>query len=128
MALIILLPAALALQGQMQVRIGAGKDNPDSARMRAATAEARLEEVRDRLIADAAERLAAEGLIELRHGDGTYVCPRRNESRSELSAQRDKFGLEFDALIQRGVMLGFSDAELRAMLTSALATARKAQQ
>ena len=74
------------------------------------------------------ERLAAEGLIELRHGDGTYVCPRRNESRSELSTQRDKFGLEFDALIQRGVMLGFSDAELRAMLTSALATARKAQQ
>lgn len=74
------------------------------------------------------ERLAAEGLIELRHGDGTYVSPRRTESRSELSAHRDKFGLEFDALIQRGVMLGFTDAELRAMLTSALATARKSQQ
>ena len=47
MSLIFLLPAALALQGQVQVRIGAGKENPDSVRMRAAALEARLEEVRD---------------------------------------------------------------------------------
>ena len=73
------------------------------------------------------ERLAAEGLIELRHGDGTYVRPKPRQADSRLETQREKFGLEFDALIQQGVMLGFSATELRARLTSALATARKAQ-
>lgn len=74
------------------------------------------------------ERLAAEGLIELRHGDGTYVCPKQRQAESQLSTQREKFGLEFDALIQRGVMLGLTDAELRALLVTALGAARKAQQ
>ena len=73
------------------------------------------------------ERLAAEGLIELRHGDGTYVSPKPRQADSRLETQRDKFGLEFDALIHQGAMLGFTAAELRARLASALATARKAQ-
>ena len=73
------------------------------------------------------ERLAAEGLIELRHGDGTYVCPRSQQVDSQLETQRAKFGLEFDALIQQGVMLGFTANELRTRLTSALASARNAQ-
>jgi len=73
------------------------------------------------------ERLAAEGLIELRHGDGTYVCPRSQQGDSQLETQRAKFGLEFDALIQQGVMLGFTANELRTRLTSALASARNAQ-
>lgn len=73
------------------------------------------------------ERLAAEGLIELRHGDGTYVCPRSQQGDSQLETQRVKFGLEFDALIQQGVMLGFTANELRTRLTSALASARNAQ-
>lgn len=61
MALIFLLPAALVLQGQVQVRIGAGKEKPDSARMRAAAVEARLEEVRD----DTANRRRPARRIEL---------------------------------------------------------------
>ena len=73
------------------------------------------------------ERLAAEGLIELRHGDGTYVCPRSQQVDSQLETQRAKFGREFDALIQQGVMLGFTANELRTRLTSALASARNAQ-
>lgn len=73
------------------------------------------------------ERLAAEGLVELRHGDGTYVCPRLRQADSQMTAQRDKFGLEFDALIQQGAMLGFTAAELRTRLTTAIAAARKSQ-
>ena len=73
------------------------------------------------------ERLAAEGLIELRHGDGTYVCPKLRQADSQLVAQRDKFGLEFDAILQQGVMLGFTAAELRTRLTTAIAAARKSQ-
>lgn len=74
------------------------------------------------------ERLSAEGLIELRHGDGTYVLPRPRQADSRFETQREKFGLEFAALIHQGVMLGFTAAELRARLASALNSARKAQQ
>jgi GntR family transcriptional regulator len=73
------------------------------------------------------ERLAAEGLIELRHGDGTYVCPPPKQADSQLVLQREKFHREFDSLIQQGVMLGFSATELRTRLTTALAQARKDQ-
>lgn len=73
------------------------------------------------------ERLAAEGLIELKHGDGTYVCPPKHHANSQLEAQRGKFGREFDSLVQQGLMLGFSTADLRSRLTTALAIARKSQ-
>jgi GntR family transcriptional regulator len=73
------------------------------------------------------ERLAADGLIELRHGDGTYVLPPPRQVDEQLAAQCDKFGREFDALVQQGLMLGISAAELRARLASALTAARKSQ-
>jgi GntR family transcriptional regulator len=72
------------------------------------------------------ERLAAEGLIELRHGDGTYVCPPKNPVDTQLAAQREKFQKEFDALIQQGLMLGYSATDFRSRLSSALAAARRA--
>ena len=71
------------------------------------------------------ERLAAEGLIELKHGDGTYVRRRRIERDAQLSNQRDKFAREFDAIVHQGLMLGLSVGELREQLTAALAAARK---
>ena len=74
------------------------------------------------------ERLAAEGLIELRHGDGTYVCPRRTQANSQLAAQRDRFQREFDAIVQQGMMLGYSAAELRARLTVTAAAAESEAQ
>jgi GntR family transcriptional regulator len=74
------------------------------------------------------QRLAAEGLIELRHGDGTYVCPPKTQADAQLALQREKFQKEFDALIHQGVMLGYSAADFRARLTLAMATARKQQQ
>ena len=74
------------------------------------------------------ERLAADGLIELKHGDGTYVCPPKLQVDSELAAQRQKFGREFDSLVHQGLMLGDSAADLRLRLTSAIAAARKSQQ
>lgn len=74
------------------------------------------------------ERLAAEGLIELRHGDGTYVCPPKTQADANLAAQRENFQKEFDALVQQGVMLGYSAADFRARLSAALAAARTAQE
>jgi GntR family transcriptional regulator len=72
------------------------------------------------------ERLAADRLIEMRHGDGTYVLPQAPVAEaSQLTAQRDQYAREFQALVRRGVLLGLTAAELRSMLTAAVAAARR---
>lgn len=71
------------------------------------------------------ERLAAEGLIELRHGDGTYVCPPPSGGTEQLAAQRDRFQKEFEALVQQGLLLGYTAADLRTRLSTALQAARQ---
>jgi GntR family transcriptional regulator len=73
------------------------------------------------------ERLAADRLIEMRHGDGTYVLPRpvAAESSRQLGAQREQFTREFEALVRRGLLLGFDLAELRSLLASTLTTEKR---
>ncbi|MEN6493757.1 MAG: GntR family transcriptional regulator [Thermoguttaceae bacterium] len=66
------------------------------------------------------ERLAAEGLVELRHGDGTYVAPLRGAVSSQLAERRREFAREFDALVRRGVMLGLTAEEMSEQLAEAM--------
>jgi GntR family transcriptional regulator len=68
------------------------------------------------------ERLAAEQLIEMRHGDGTTVRPRpaSDDTGQKLETQREQYTVEFDALVRRGLLLGLSAAELRRKLDTAL--------
>ena len=72
------------------------------------------------------ERLAAEKLIEMRHGDGTYVLP--NSARAEagrlMADQREQYTRELGALVRRGLLLGLKPQELRRMVTSAVAAGR----
>jgi len=72
------------------------------------------------------ERLAGEGLVELRHGEGTFVLPPPKASASgvELKEQREQFSREFAAIARRGLLLGLTTTELRAMLTSAASEAK----
>ena len=72
------------------------------------------------------ERLAAEKLIEMRHGAGTFVLPQSpvTEAAGQLSEQRDQYTREFDAIIRRGMLLGLNPTELRRMLTSAMAAVK----
>jgi GntR family transcriptional regulator len=72
------------------------------------------------------ERLAAEKLIEMRHGDGTYVLPRSAwaDASRLLTDQRDQYTRELNALVRRGLLLGLKSHELRRMFTSAVAAAR----
>jgi GntR family transcriptional regulator len=67
------------------------------------------------------ERLAAERLIEMRHGDGTYVLPpsAQPDATRQLAEQRLQYGRDFDALVRRGLMLGLPPSELRRMVTAA---------
>jgi GntR family transcriptional regulator len=73
------------------------------------------------------ERLAADRLIEMRHGDGTYVLPqtRAAEASRQLSAQCDQYAREFDALVRRGMLLGLGPPELRRLLSTAVAAERR---
>jgi GntR family transcriptional regulator len=72
------------------------------------------------------ERLSAEKLIEMRHGDGTYVLPHRAraEAARQLADQRDQYTRELNALVRRGLLLGLKPHELRRMVTSAVAASR----
>lgn len=72
------------------------------------------------------ERLASEGLVEMRHGEGTFVLPPAKSSSvaTELKEQREQFSREFDAVIRRGLLLGLSTAELRTMLSTAASEAK----
>ncbi len=67
------------------------------------------------------ERLAADGLIELRHGDGTYVAQRRKSTVSaQLAQRRHEFSLELDALVRRALMLGLAAADLPKWLSESI--------
>jgi GntR family transcriptional regulator len=72
------------------------------------------------------ERLAAEQLIELRHGEGTFVRDRdpTKEMGDQLHEQRQHFANEFAAMVQRGLLLGLTPQELRQQLKAALDAAR----
>jgi GntR family transcriptional regulator len=71
------------------------------------------------------ERLAADQLIELRHGDGTFVRPQpvSDDVARRLAEQREQYTTEFDALVRRGLLLGLRAPELRRKLEQSLKAA-----
>jgi GntR family transcriptional regulator len=73
------------------------------------------------------ERLAAEGLIEMRHGDGTFVLPPPTSTggAAELKNHREQFSREFQGIVRRGLLAGLTLPELRRMLTEAVTDARE---
>lgn len=75
------------------------------------------------------ERLASEGLVESRHGEGTFIRqpPKASVLESELKEQQLQFGREFQAMVGRGLLLGLMPAELRSMLSQAIAEAKSHQ-
>lgn len=64
------------------------------------------------------ERLTAEGLLEMRHGEGTFVG--NSVSHDQLDGQRDLFFDELKQLARQGRMLGIDSAGLHALLDDAL--------
>ena len=64
------------------------------------------------------ERLAAEGLLEVRHGEGTFVAG--NALRRRFEKQRRQFIDELGLVVRRGAMLGIAPDELRQLLEEAI--------
>ncbi len=65
------------------------------------------------------EKLTAEKLLDMRHGEGTFVGD--PPPRNELKAGRIRFLDELTQLAQQGRLLGLSEADLHALLDDALA-------
>jgi GntR family transcriptional regulator len=64
------------------------------------------------------ERLTGDGMLERRHGDGTYVADKPPTWR--LATQRKRFAEEVAQLARRGRMLGLDDDEMHTMVQDAL--------
>jgi GntR family transcriptional regulator len=64
------------------------------------------------------EQLTAAGLLEMKHGRGTFVAARM--PRNELRDQRRRFTEEWNQLIRQGRMLGMSHDELHQLLDTTL--------
>jgi GntR family transcriptional regulator len=73
------------------------------------------------------ERLAADGLIEMRHGEGTFVLPpsKATNIAAELKQQREQFARDYQAIVRRGLLIGLSVPELRRMLTESASYAKQ---
>jgi GntR family transcriptional regulator len=64
------------------------------------------------------ERLAGEGLLDMRHGEGTFVASRPPKWR--LQAQQRRFADEFQELARRGLQLGLTADELHDLVAQAV--------
>ena len=71
------------------------------------------------------ERLVAEGYLEMRHGEGTFVADRPPTWR--FAEQRRQLAGELEQLIRQGRMLGLTDAQLRDVFGKALEDAQAAE-
>ncbi|HVX13481.1 MAG TPA: GntR family transcriptional regulator [Pirellulales bacterium] len=70
------------------------------------------------------ERLAGEGFLDMRHGEGTFVASRPPKWR--LQNQQRRFAEEFQELARRGLQLGLEGEELHELVTRAITRANEA--
>jgi GntR family transcriptional regulator len=71
-------------------------------------------------------RLSADGLIDLRHGNGTFVTKRpKSAVDSQLGRRRREFSQELDAMVRRAIMLGIGVDELPSWLTESIERIQK---
>jgi GntR family transcriptional regulator len=64
------------------------------------------------------ERLTMEGLLEMHHGDGTYVSMTR--PAGQIKAQRDLLQQEVERLVRRAHSLGVGRMEIHQLLDRAI--------
>jgi GntR family transcriptional regulator len=72
------------------------------------------------------ERLAADGWIVMRHGEGTFVLPPslRPKTDGELKQEQEQLARELASILRRGLLLGISAPELRSIFNSAFSQAK----
>lgn len=117
-------PISRQIDAQIRAQILAGKLRPGD-QLPAVRQLARELAVNVNTVLRVYERLGAEGLLDLRHGDGTYVAARRKADAGRLEDDRRELALELDALARRALLLGVSSAQLQRLLADALRRAQR---
>lgn len=64
------------------------------------------------------ERLSGEGLLDMRHGEGTFVAARPPKWR--LQGRQRRFVEEFKEFVRRGLQLGLESEELHGLVEEAI--------
>ena len=116
-------PISRQLLEQIRSQILAGKLSAET-RLPSVRELARQIGVNANTIVRVYERLAGQDLIEMRHGDGTYVLAQTRQD-APLRQQREKLREELRLLIRQAHMLGMSRTELRKLVDEAMSRTAK---
>jgi GntR family transcriptional regulator len=109
-------PITRQIMDQIRAHCAAGALAPGE-RLPSVRALARELAVNQNTILRVYERLTSEGLLERRHGDGTYVA--QDLAPGRLRAQRDLLRQEVDRLVRRAATLGVDAPAIHAMVDKA---------
>lgn len=110
-------PVTRQITNQIRTLCATGELSPND-RLPSVRELARQLTVNQNTILRVYERLTAEGLIERRHGDGTYVA---GEIPDQLQAQHEQLDQQLDNLVYLAAKLGLSSTELHQSLDQAQA-------
>jgi len=108
-------PVTRQITNQIRTLCATGELSPND-RLPSVRELARQLTVNQNTILRVYERLTAEGLLERRHGAGTYVA---DEIPDQLQAQHEQLDRQLDSLVYLAATLGVSAAKLRQLLDRA---------
>jgi GntR family transcriptional regulator len=74
--------------------------------------------VNQNTILKAYERLTAEGVLEMRHGEGTFVAD--FSAGKQLKLEKAALGEEIERVVRRAAALGLDGDDIRALVDAAL--------
>ena len=109
-------PITRQIMDQIRAQYASGALGPGD-RLPSVRALARELAVNQNTILRVYERLTAEGLIDRRHGDGTYIT--RKPAPGQLKAQQELLRGEADRLVYHAATLGLSAADVHTLVDRA---------
>ena len=115
-------PITRQILDQIRAQCASGALKPDD-RLPSVRELARELTVNQNTILRVYERLESEGLVELRHGAGTFVSAQA--IGNAMGKQRERLRLEAVALARHAASLGVKQSELRRILDEACASERQ---
>ncbi len=115
------IPITRQIVDQIRTRCASGALKPGD-RLPSVRELARQITVNQNTVLRAYERLTAEGVLELRHGEGTFVA----DFAAARQLKRERAALEEEALrlVRKAAMVGMSPEQVHAMVDEAMDIAR----
>ncbi|NOY42323.1 MAG: GntR family transcriptional regulator [Planctomycetes bacterium] len=111
-------PISRQIGSQIAMLCASGKLRPGEERLPSVRELARELAVNQNTILRVYERLVSEGLLEMRHGQGTFVSSHAQDG--SLAAHRSRLLEELRQIARQGVALGLSHEQIHELLSEAL--------